>query len=204
MLQTGSDNPEEQGKEEIYPVIKRRQVGKGRHVLKLMNCDRRPNAIRDRFAPKQIQLSEMDKRHLEMMPEELKVYPPEYIYGFGEDLGAAVSGLCVFEYTTIPAKITTKLEVSNEALYLGVFNQNHNQEIIVNICQDAQRQPTPVRILLGKVEQVQRGVSYVKVVRFVKAYYSALAKNSLVFNGGDHVLVIDSEQPQALNLSKLD
>lgn len=197
MLEYKSDNPEDLVKEEIFPIIKRRQIGDGRFVLKMMNCNLQHTDFAERFHPKFLNVSDIDKRCLDFNPQEINHYPPQYIYGFSQDVGSILNTLCVFEYTTIPPKLTKTLQISSDAQYLGVLNQNPSQEIVINICQDHQRPPTKIRILVGKVDPMQ------KKMKFVKMYISDLAKNSLVFNGGDHLLVIDSETPNAITMSKI-
>lgn len=182
--------------EEFYPVIKRRPVSGGRYLLKLMNYNTNKTPISDKFHPRNLNISEIETRDIDLQPREKLADVPEYIYAFNTEVTSTVKTLCAFEYTTIPPKISRSYSVSSDSIYLGIFNQNPSQEIVINLVQDPTKAPTIVRILLARVDTAQ------KKVRLVKLYCSDLAKNSLVFTGGDHLLIIDSEMPQTLNLSR--
>lgn len=152
-------------------------------------------AISEKFHPRNLVLSEIEARDIEFHHKEKNDDIPEYIYAYNTDIGSTIQTLCVFEYTTIPPKITKNFNLTNESIYLGIFNQNPSQEIVINLAQDHSRAPTNVRILVGRINTVQ------KKVKFVKIYLSALHKNSLVFSGGDHLLILDCEGGQTLNMS---
>lgn len=196
MVSLPSNNPEEPPQEDFYPVIKRKPVSGGRYLLKLMNSHTVRTKISEHFHPRNLHLSEIERRDIEFVEKERSIEAPEYIYAYNTDIGSVIKTLCVFEYTTIPPKITKNYHLSSETIYLGIFNQNPSQEIVVNLVQDNSRPPTHLRILLGKVVPGQ------KKMKFVKLYFSDLGKSSLVFPGGDHLMIIDSETPQNLNLSK--
>lgn len=162
-----------------------------------MNCHTVRTSISETFHPRHLNLTEIERRDIEYIERERIADAPEYIYAYSSEVGKTIKTLCVFEYTTIPPKITKNYNLSHDTIYLGIFNQNPSQEIVINLVQDINRPPTNLRILLGKVVAGQ------KKMKFVKFYFSDLAKNSLVFTGGDHLLIIDGESPQSLNLSML-